>query len=165
MIRLSAVALIPAAVATLAAVHPYPGPPASPKEHAVVALERTALTRWGHGDPQGYLELYSPDVAYFDPMQDRRIDGRAEMERLYGPIKGMVKVDSFEIIAPRVQEHANVALLTFNLASHGRQPNGTPFTVRWNSTEVYAKTRGKWQIIHSHWSFTKPGSMPAPPSP
>jgi hypothetical protein len=27
---------------------------------------------------------------------------------------------------------------------------------RWNSTEVYRRIDGKWRIVHSHWSFTKP---------
>ena len=55
-----------------------------------------------------------------------------------------------------------MAVLTFNLASHAHQPNGEPMTVRWNSTEVYARSRGTWRIVHSHWSFTKPGAN-APP--
>lgn len=56
----------------------------------------------------------------------------------------------------------DVALLTFNLLSHGRNPAGDPIVVRWNSTEVYARSNGKWSIIHSHWSFIKPLPM-APP--
>lgn len=30
------------------------------------------------------------------------------------------------------------------------------FLARWNSTEVYSRVAGKWRIIHSHWSYTKP---------
>jgi ketosteroid isomerase-like protein len=145
--------MVPVAVLTLAAnVHH------SSKPETIIALERAALDRWGKGDPQGYLELYAPDITYFDPMQERRIDGLATMQKLYGPIKGLVKVDSFKMIEPRVQEHGDVALLTFNLVSHARNPAGEPMAVRWNSTEVYRRSRGKWSIIHSHWSFTKPGA-------
>ena len=28
--------------------------------------------------------------------------------------------------------------------------------VSWNSTETYARVNGRWQIVHSHWSFVKP---------
>ena len=45
----------------------------------VIALERRALDRWGAGDPWGYVELFDEHVTYFDPVQERRIDGRAAM--------------------------------------------------------------------------------------
>lgn len=32
----------------------------------VIALERAALDRWGKGDPKGFLEIYAPEVTYFD---------------------------------------------------------------------------------------------------
>ena len=34
-----------------------------------IALTRAALDRWGKGDIQGLLDLYAPDVTYFDPVQ------------------------------------------------------------------------------------------------
>ena len=132
------------------------------QSETIIALERGALDRWGKGDPEGYLGLYAPEVTYFDPMQEGRVNGAAALRALYGPIKGMVKVDSFQMIEPRVQFRGDVALLTFNLLSHGRTPAGQPTLVRWNSTEVYARSNGKWSIIHSHWSFIKPLPM-APP--
>src|SRR5437773_4926564 len=59
---------------------------------------------------------------------------------------------SYEMVEPKVQQRGDVAVLTFNLVSHARRPTGDTITVRWNSTEVYARSRGKWSIIHSHWS-------------
>ena len=41
----------------------------------IIALERAALDRWGAGDPSGYLEISAPDVTYFDPFLERRLDG------------------------------------------------------------------------------------------
>jgi ketosteroid isomerase-like protein len=159
MRHLRVLTLVPALVLTVAGLRR--SDPVAPQSEVIIALERGALDRWGKGDPQGYLELYAPEITYFDPMQEGRIDGKAAMEQLYGPIKGMVKVDSYEMLNPRVQRHGDVALLTFNLASHGRTPKGDPFVVRWNSTEVYARSNGKWSIIHSHWSFIKPpGNLP-----
>ena len=63
----------------------------------------------------------------------------------------------YEMIAPRVQRHGDVAILTFNLVNYGRLPDRAESALtRWNSTEVYGRAGGKWKIIHSHWSFTKP---------
>ena len=129
----------------------------------IIALERAALDRWGKGDPEGYLSNYSTDVTYFDPFQDKRIDGQATMRTLYGPIAGKVNVPRYEMINPKVQRDGNIAVLTFNLVSHSPRPNGDTVLVRWNSTSVYQLKSGKWKEIHSHWSFTKP-DLPQPPS-
>src|SRR4029079_16718608 len=63
----------------------------------IIALERGALDRWGRGDPQGYLELYARDVAYFDPLREKRIDGFDAMKQALEPIKGLVKIDHYEM--------------------------------------------------------------------
>ena len=132
------------------------------QSETIIALERGALDRWGKGDPEGYLGLYAPEITYFDPMQEGRINGVDALRALYGPLTGKIKVDSFDMVEPRVQFKGDVGLLTFNLRSYARDPSGQPITVLWNSTEVYARSRGKWSIIHSHWSFIRPLSM-APP--
>ena len=69
---------------------------------AIIALERGALDRWGQADPGGYLALYAPDVTYFDPMRDRRVDGLASLTQLLEPIRGTFKSDGYEMIAPKV---------------------------------------------------------------
>jgi hypothetical protein len=43
----------------------------------ILAFERAALDRWGKGDPDGYLVISAPDVTYFDPYVEHRLDGRA----------------------------------------------------------------------------------------
>lgn len=118
--------------------------------HEVIEIECAALVRWGMGDPGGFLELYAPDVVYFDPGTERRIDGLAAMTDRYEGIRGKVHFDRFELINPLVQVVGDAAVLTFNYASYAAQ--GEPSL--WNCTEVYRRTRGKWEIIQSHWSFT-----------
>jgi len=122
----------------------------------LISLERAALDRWGNGDPQGYLDTYAPNVTYFDQTREIRADGLAAMKELFAPIKGKIKIDHYEMIGPKVQHHGDVAVLSYNLVSHGKRPNGDALVVRWNSTEVYERIDGKWKIIHSHWSYTKP---------
>jgi ketosteroid isomerase-like protein len=125
----------------------------------IVALERAALDRWGRGEPEGYLELYARDVTYFDPQREKRVDGADAMRQLLMPIKGLVKVDHYEMIAPRVQQAGDASILTYNLVSHGRSPEGKAVVSRWNSTAVYQRIDGQWKIVHSHWSYTKPGPI------
>jgi ketosteroid isomerase-like protein len=130
----------------------------------LLTVERSALDRWVKVDPQGYLDLYAPEVTYFDPFTERRVDGLAAMEARVAPMRGMkspITDPRYEISGPKVQRYGSVALLSFNLVNHGRVGNGPERVLaRWNSTEVYARTNGAWKIIHSHWSFTKPEIKP-----
>ena len=161
--RAPALIAIGPAVVSLTVLSPTLSAPSQGREHPVLAQERAALTRWGNGDPEGYLGNYSADVTYFDPFQPGRVDGNKEMRRLYAPIAGKVKVDSFRILNPSVQQRGDMAVLSYNLVSYGRKPDGDTITVRWNSTAVYARDRGTWSEIHSHWSFTMAGmAQPAP---
>ena len=125
----------------------------------IIGMERAALDRWNKGDPQGYLEIFAPEMTYFDPTTEQRVDGFAAMKALLEPITGKIK-GAYEMVNPKVQQHGEVALLTFNLVSKGTGPDGAPVTVRWNSTEVYSRINGEWRIIHSHWSFIKPQLKP-----
>jgi ketosteroid isomerase-like protein len=136
----------------------------------LVALERSAIDRWITLDPQGYLDLYVPEVTYFDPSTEGRVDGRPAMEKRLAPMRSMklpFKDPRYELVAPRVDRHGDVALLTFNVVNYGRLPERPESVLsRWNSTEVYKRINGKWKIIHSHWSYTKPELKGgAPPSP
>ena len=123
----------------------------------IVALERASLDRWGKGDPQGYIENFATEITYFDPAVEKRVDGLPAMQAYLTPFTGKIKVDHFDMIGAKVQHHATVAVLTFNLISYGKKPDGTDTTLaRWNSTEVYAQIEGKWKIVHNHWSYIKP---------
>jgi ketosteroid isomerase-like protein len=56
----------------------------------IIAMERAALDRWGKGDPSGFLEICSPDVVYFDPTLQQRLDGLEALTRLYEPVRGRI---------------------------------------------------------------------------
>ena len=48
-------------------------------EAAIIALERRAPER-NQGDPDGFLELTSGDVVYFDPALGRKLIGKKPSE-------------------------------------------------------------------------------------
>lgn len=122
----------------------------------LITRERAALDRWGKGDPGGYLSIYDPDITYFDPARETRADGLPAMQAHYAPITGKIKVDRYEIIAPKVQSRGDVAVLSYQLISHGASASGQPYVVRWNSTKVYARSGRDWKLLHDHWSYIKP---------
>ncbi len=122
----------------------------------IVALEKAALDRWGKGDPQGYLETYAPEITYFDPAREKRADGIQAMKDYLLPITGKIKVDRYEMIDAKVQAMGDVAVLSYQLMSHAIMADGSPVTVRWNSTKVYRLIGKDWKLVHDHWSFIKP---------
>ncbi len=115
----------------------------------ILSMERTALDRWGKGDPSGYLEISSPDVVYFDPFLERRLDGLQALTEYYEKIRGQVRIDRDEMISPTVQVCGEAAVLTFNYVSYTGKSQ-----MRWNCTEVYQHRDGLWRIIQTHWSRT-----------
>ncbi len=116
----------------------------------IVAMECTALDRWGNGDPSGFLEICAPDVVYFDPNLERRIDGRDALSEYYDAIKGKVSIERYELLNPLVQRVGDAAVLTFNYVSYGEDED----KYKWNCTEVYRRASEGWEIIQTHWSYT-----------
>ena len=118
----------------------------------IIALETAALEAWHNGNPSPYLELYSKDFTYFDPVHERRLDGWDKIKELYESMRGKVKMDKFEMINPIVQHTGTMAVLTYNLHSYSGEK-----LWKENCTEVYRLEEDNvWKIIHSHWSLTQP---------
>lgn len=118
----------------------------------IIGMEKSALERWNNGDPSGFLEISSKDVAYFDPMTELRLDGLDKLTELYEKIRGKIHVDKYDMINPKVQAVDNMAVLTFNLISYTGETG-----YKWNCTEVYRLDKdNQWRIIQTHWSMTKP---------
>ena len=118
----------------------------------IIGMDRAALDRWGTGDPSGYLEICAPDVVYFDPFLERRIDGLAGLTAHYDGIRGKIRIDRYELLNPLVQQDGKLAVLTFNYVSWGSEGES-----RWNCTEVYRRDSNGWRIIQTHWSYTNAG--------
>ncbi|MFN2444519.1 MAG: nuclear transport factor 2 family protein [Vicinamibacterales bacterium] len=91
----------------------------------LVKLERGALDRWITLDPEGYLSLYDPDVTYFDPTAEARIDGREAMRTRLARMKDLhlpFTAPRYEMIGASVQQVGEAAVLTFNLVNYGTMP-------------------------------------------
>ncbi len=117
----------------------------------IIGMEKSALEKWNKGDPSGFLEISAKDVVYFDPFTEQRLDGLANLTKLYNSLRGQIKVDKFDMINPNVQSVKNMAVLTYNLVS----VSGDSIH-KWNCTEVYRIDHKQWKIIQTHWSLTKP---------
>jgi ketosteroid isomerase-like protein len=116
----------------------------------ILEMERAALDRWSRGDPDGFLEISDPEVVYFDPFLERRLNGLAALKALYDGLRDQVHIDEYELVDPLVRVAGDMAVLTFNFVSHA-----SGGVQRWHTTEVYQRRDGCWRIVHTHWSFAK----------
>lgn len=122
----------------------------------VMALEAAAMERWRKGDPVGFLELYAPEITYFDTGTPQRINGLEDMRAEMMQRAGKIHFDVMEFIDPQVQVEGDVAVLTYRFFDTHLKPDGSISNrVPWNCSEVYARLDGQWRIIHNHWSFIK----------
>ena len=120
----------------------------------LMLLESSAMQRWRTGDPWGYLDLYAPDVTYFDIGSARRINGLPAMIRGYKKLEGKIFYDVMDFIEPSVQVCADMAVLFYRFLSTWLNPDGSVLKrVPWNCTEIYQRMQGSWKIIHNHWSL------------
>jgi hypothetical protein len=115
----------------------------------IIAMERAALDRWCQGGPSGFLEISAPDVVYFDPFLDSRLDGHEALARYYETLRGKVAASRYELADPLVQCLGSAAVLTFNFTSY----DGNGDAHRWNCTEVYRWSGQRWEIVQTHWSL------------
>ncbi|MDD3077837.1 MAG: DUF4440 domain-containing protein [Paludibacter sp.] len=120
----------------------------------IIVMEKAALEELNKGNPSGYLKIYSEDITYFDPFQEKRFDGLKTVQTFYNSLQGTVYVEHYEMINPIVQVSGNIAILSYNLVSHiGSE------VFREKCTEVYRQNSDQqWQIIHSHWSLVQPAN-------
>ena len=127
--------------------------PADDPTAEIIAMEKAMLDRWGTGDTDGFLELAAPEITYFDPSLEKRLDGREAFEKFLAPLKGSFRVPKYEMIDPKVQVHGEAAVLSYNMIDYDETGINT---FRMNVTEVYARHDGRWILVHSHFSITKP---------
>jgi uncharacterized protein (TIGR02246 family) len=126
---------------------------------AILASERAINERWNRGDVDGALEVYSEDVTYFDPLTERRLEGRKAVEAYFRQFfEGKLDILRNELPNPQVivSDGGDMAVASYNLLNlipdgKGGEKPGTP----WNSTQVYRLIDGKWRVVHVNWSFTR----------
>lgn len=123
----------------------------------ILSLERRTNERWNSGDVEGALEIYADDVTFFDPITEKRLDGRPAVAEYFRTVwAGKVRIDRYEIINPQVVTDGAIAVLSYNLVNYFHAPDGSEKVgTRWNSTQVYRRTGDQWKVVHVHWSFTK----------
>jgi ketosteroid isomerase-like protein len=119
-------------------------------------LESAAMERWRKGDPWGFVELYAPQVTYFDTGTLQRINGIDALSAEYKQREGKIFYDVMDFIEPWFLISGDMAVLFYRFLSTRLNPDGSVVSrTPWNCTEIYARMEGSWKIIHNHWSHIR----------
>ncbi|MEX1232207.1 MAG: nuclear transport factor 2 family protein [Planctomycetaceae bacterium] len=124
----------------------------------ILGIERSANERWNKGDCSGYLEIYSEDITYFDPVTEKLLVGRKAAEAHILKLYSNPHIVRSEYRNPEVavSDDGHIAVLSYNLWNFiADDAGGEKLLTNWNCTEVYRLSDGKWRITHSHWSFVQ----------
>lgn len=125
----------------------------------LIALEKGINDRWNKGDVDGALEMYSDDVTYFDPLTEKRLDGKPVVEQYFRTFfEGKLNIfrNEFNQLQVLISDDGSMAVLSYSLINivldaEGKEQQGTP----WNSTQVYRRIEGAWRVVHVNWSITR----------
>ena len=122
----------------------------------LLALEARAMERWRKGDPYGFTDISAPEVTYFDTGTKVRLDGLEALKAEYKKRENKIFYDMMDFIAPRVQVYGDTAVLFYRFFSTVLNADGSVRTrTPWNCSEVFARSGGKWRIVHTHWSYIR----------
>jgi ketosteroid isomerase-like protein len=135
-------------------------------DEEILSLEKGAMERWRKGDPLGWAEISAEEISYVDPGLSAPILGLEAYRAYLKELEGKVNYQGSEFLNPRTVVAGEAALLSYNYRSTAYLPDGTVADqTPWNTTEVYFRHAGRWQIVHTHWSFVNqrlPGSVELP---
>ncbi|WP_179031423.1 YybH family protein [Paenibacillus kribbensis] len=124
----------------------------------VLNIERANNERWNQGDCYGYLDSYSDDISYFDPVTEKLIVGNSAVrEHILSRYKNPNIIRS-EYLNPdvAVSEAGDLTVLSYNLHNYVAGEDGQEKLQKcWNTTEVFRLINGEWRTVHSHWSFVR----------
>lgn len=133
----------------------------------ILGLELAINERWNRGDVDGALEAHTEDVTYFDPLTERRLEGRKELEAYFRQFReGKLNILRNELPNPQVivSSAGDLAVTTYNLINFVPEgKSGEMLGTTWNSTQVYRLISGEWRVVHVNWSFTRhPAALQRP---
>jgi ketosteroid isomerase-like protein len=124
----------------------------------IIDLERSFNERWSAGDDRGYLDAFTDDVSYFDPILERILVGRDEVRAYIDSIYSDPRIVRSDYGTPsvHVSDGGDFAVLAYNLRTYVLDEDGHEVPLRaWNATHAYRLVGGRWRIAHSNWAFSQ----------
>ena len=117
----------------------------------VLAIEKTMVRDFNAGQIGRLLSHFHPRVVGFSSTRQERIAGPAAMKKTFDYYRQASSRIKYRIAKPQVQVFADSAIATFYWTVElgaGRPRH----VIRGRGTHVLVRERGKWAVVHEHFS-------------
>ena len=120
----------------------------TPAEREILRIEKQQVADFNHREVKNLLEQFAPEFVGFSSTRHNRIAGRAALGKTFQHYLRESPRLRYRIAQPRLQVFDSTAVATFYWTvelSPKRRIEG-------RGTHVLVKRRGRWQIVHEHFS-------------
>ena len=114
----------------------------------ILRLERQQASDFNRRDLKGLLDQFAPDFVGFSSTRYERIAGRAALRKTFEHYLDQSPRLRYRITQPRVQVFDGTAVASFYWTvelARGQK-------IRGRGSHVLVKRRGRWSIVHEHFS-------------
>jgi ketosteroid isomerase-like protein len=120
-------------------------------DQAILAIEKAMVRDFNAGKIDQLLAHFHPRVVGFSSTRQERISGPAAMKKTFDYYRQASNRIKYQISKPQVQVFGDTAIATFYWTVE--LGTGRPrHVIRGRGSHVLAHERGKWTIVHEHFS-------------
>ena len=118
---------------------------------AILGIERRMVRDFNAGKIDQLLAAFHPRVAGFSSTRQERISGRGALRKTFNYYRQASSRTKYRISNPQVQVFGDSAVATFywTVELGGGRPR---HVIEGRGSHVFARNRGRWQIVHEHFS-------------
>jgi ketosteroid isomerase-like protein len=118
---------------------------------AILGIERAMVRDFNAGKIGQLLRHFHPRVVGFSSTRQERITGQAAMRKTFDYYHQASSRIKYQISKPQVQAFGDTAIVTFYWTVE--LGTGRPrHVVRGRGSHVLTRERGRWTIVHEHFS-------------
>lgn len=118
---------------------------------SILAIEKELMRDFNAGKIGRLLAHFHPGITGFSSTRQDRISGRSAMKKTFDYYRLASSRMKYAVKSPRVQVFETTAVATFYWTVElgaGRPRH----TIRGRGSHVFVRQRGKWWIVHEHFS-------------
>lgn len=118
---------------------------------SILTIEKEMVRDFNGGKITRLLSHFHPGVVGFSSTRQDRIAGRSAMQKTFDYFRHASSSIKYAVAKPRVQVFGDAAVATFywTVSLGAGRPR---HTIRGRGSHVFVRQRGRWWIVHEHFS-------------
>jgi ketosteroid isomerase-like protein len=117
-------------------------------ERSILRIEREQVAAFNRHDIKSMLGHFASGFVGFSSTRHERISGRAALGKTFRHYLGVSPKVRYAVSQPKVQMIGDAAVVSF----YWRVQLAPGHRIEGRGSHVFAKIRGRWRIVHEHFS-------------